>query len=67
MVQILKCKIPKKFFSLEQYVKGFQGFHAGEDVWPVTRASFYFVTFSCCVTIVVPSLVIASTLTALVL
>ena len=36
IVQILKYKISKRFFSLQQYVKGFQRFHAGVDVWPVT-------------------------------
>ena len=25
---------------MEQYVKGFQSFHAGEDVWPVTSCKF---------------------------
>ena len=28
-------------FVLEQYVKGFQRFYAGEDVWPVNPCSFY--------------------------
>ena len=50
MVQILNCKIPERvlprengwFSSMEQYEKGFQSFHAGEDVRPVTFCKFYF-------------------------
>ena len=30
----------KEFSSMEQYVKGFQRFHAGEDVRPVTSCKF---------------------------
>ena len=30
----------KEFSSMEQYVKGFQRFHAGEDVQPVTSCKF---------------------------
>ena len=47
---IVYLSLGSSFFSVllssfEQYVKGFQRFHVGEDVWPVTPYSFYYEDF----------------------
>ena len=40
IVEILKCKISERVLITGAVCKGFQRFHAGEDVWPVTLCCF---------------------------
>ena len=42
--KVKSVKSLKKFSSLEQYLKGFQRFQAGEDVRPVTTCKFLLVS-----------------------
>ena len=42
--KFLSVRSLKEFSSMEQYVKGFQSFHAGEDVRPVTSCKFLLLT-----------------------
>ena len=40
MAQVFNCTIPERVLPMEQYAKGFERFHAGEDVRPVTSCTF---------------------------